>query len=36
MNLFAKAWDMLLKALDPNNFNMDDLWCYCKEGLGYW
>ena len=25
MNLFAKAWDMLVKALDPNNFNLDDL-----------
>lgn len=25
MNVFAKAWDLLVKALDPNNFNLDDL-----------
>lgn len=25
MNVFAKAWDLLIKALDPDNFNLDDL-----------
>lgn len=25
MNVFAKAWDLLVKALDPNNFNLDDI-----------
>ena len=25
MSIFAQAWDLLVKALDPNNFNLDDL-----------
>lgn len=25
MTVFARAWDLLVKALDPNNFNLDDL-----------